>query len=75
MYSFQYSTLVFLLLCFEVSLSAYGYHVHRAVDVAFHDGLATGLREYGKEPGRTAAIDDIQTTVTARKEYLTTLCS
>ena len=52
----------------EVSLLAFGYHYRANVTAAFHDGLSRGLQEYGKDTDRTAAVDDIQTTV--RRAYM-----
>jgi hypothetical protein len=47
----------------EVFLLLFGYYSRASVDSAFHDGLSRGLAEYGKDYDRTAAIDDIQSTV------------
>ena len=47
----------------ESSLLLFGYHFRSTVDTDFHPGLSRGLQLYGKDATRTAAIDDIQATV------------
>lgn len=41
----------------------FGFFSRAKLDDAFHEGLSRGLEQYGKDTSRTAAIDDIQTTV------------
>ncbi len=52
-----------MILLGEVFLLFFGYYSRSSVDLALHDGLSRGLAEYGKDYERTAAIDDIQATV------------
>jgi hypothetical protein len=59
----QYATLLVLVLAGEMSLLAVGYRLRGHMDTAFHSGLSAGLQQYGKSPERTAAIDEIQSTV------------
>ncbi|TRY64315.1 hypothetical protein TCAL_04622 [Tigriopus californicus] len=58
-----YSTLLFVIFLTELCLLLFGYYFRYNVDSAFHEGLATGLELYGKDGERTAAMDDIQSTV------------
>ena len=47
----------------ETSLLSCGYIFREELTSSFHGGLGKGLQEYGKNSAQTAAIDDIQTTV------------
>lgn len=58
-----YSTLLFVIFLTELCLLLFGYYFRYNVDSAFHEGLATGLELYGKDGERTAAMDDIQSTL------------
>ena len=63
-FSFQYSTLLFVVFVCEVLTALFAYHSRQSVASAFHDGLSRGLAEYGKDyKDRTEAIDDIQSAV------------
>ncbi len=57
----QYSTLLFVLFACELAVLGFGWKWRQSLNAAFHNGLGRGLAEYGKDPDRTAAIDEIQT--------------
>ena len=59
----QYSSILLVIFMAEISLLSCGYIFREELTSSFHAGLGKGLQEYGKNSAQTAAIDDIQSTV------------
>ena len=62
-FQLQYSSLLLVIFVVETSMLVCGYLYREDLTKSFHAGLGNGLQLYGKDSAQTAAVDDIQSTV------------